>query len=173
MIKRKHLLLIYQNKIDGALISVVIAESLIFLITLVGIINRKSLVSQIKVSQVSYSIFKKLSPYSLMALFSAVLLPCVAILIRSYIIENIGYKDAGFWEAMTRISNYYLMFVSSLIALYLLPRFAEINDTKEFKKEVISFYKTIMPFLVGGFLFIYLLKHYIVIGIFSEEFPLW
>ena len=164
------LLLIYQNKIDGALISVVIAESLIFLITLVGIINRKSLVSQIKVSHVSYSIFKKLSPYSLMALFSAVLLPCVAIAIRSYIIENIGYKDAGFWEAMTRISNYYLMFVSSLIALYLLPRFAEINDTKEFKKEVISFYKTIMPFLVGGLVLVYLLKHYIVIGIFSREF---
>ena len=117
------LLLIYQNKIDGALISVVIAESLIFLITLVGIINR-----------------------------------------------NIGYKDAGFWEAMTRISNYYLMFVSSLIALYLLPRFTEINDTKEFKKEVISFYKTIMPFLVGGLVLIYFLRHYIVIGIFSEEF---
>ena len=164
------LLLIYQNKIDGALISVVIAESLIFLITLVGIINRKSLVSQIKVSQVSYSILKKLSPYSLMALFSAVLLPFVAIAIRSYIIENIGYKDAGFWEAMTRISNYYLMFVSSLIALYLLPRFTEINDTKEFKKEVISFYKTIIPFLVGGLVLIYFLKHYIVIGIFSEEF---
>ncbi len=164
------LLLIYQNKIDGALISVVIAESLIFLITLVGIINRKNLVSQIKVSNVSYDIFKKMSPYSLMALFTAVLLPFVAIAIRSYIIENIGYKDAGFWEAMTRISNYYLMFVSSLIALYLLPRFAEINDTKEFKKEVISFYKTIIPFLAGGLILIYLLKHYIVIGIFSEEF---
>lgn len=164
------LLLIYQNKIDGALISVVIAESLIFLITLVGIINRKSLVTQIKVSNVSYSIFKKLSPYSLMALFTAVLLPCVAIAIRSYIIENIGYKDAGFWEAMTRISNYYLMLVSSLIALYLLPRFAEINDTKEFKKEVLNFYKTIIPFLLGGLVLIYLLKHYIVIGIFSEEF---
>ncbi|PWH81805.1 O-antigen translocase [Algibacter marinivivus] len=164
------LLLIYQNKIDGALISVVIAESLIFLITLVGIINRKSLITQIKVSQVSLSMFKKLSPYSLMALFSAVLLPFVAIAIRSYIIENIGYKDAGFWEAMTRISNYYLMFVSSLIALYLLPRFAEINTTKAFKKEVVSFYKTIIPILLVGLLLIYLLKHYIVIGIFSEEF---
>ena len=164
------LLLIYQNKLAGALISVVIAESLIFLITLVGIINRKSLISQIKVSEVSYSVFKKLSPYSLMALFSAVLLPCVAIAIRSYIIENIGYKDAGFWEAMTRISSYYLMFVSSLIALYLLPRFAELNGTKEFKKEVLSFYKTIMPYLIGGLLLIYLLKHYIVIGIFSQEF---
>ena len=164
------LLLIYQNKIDGALISVVIAESLIFLITLVGIINRKSLLSQIKVSNVSLAIFKKLSPYSLMALFTAVLLPFVAIAIRSYIIDNIGYKDAGFWEAMTRISNYYLMFVSSLIVLYLLPRFSEIEGVKAFKKEVISFYKTIIPILVIGLLLIYLLRHYIVLAIFSEEF---
>jgi len=108
--------------------------------------------------------------YSLMALFSAVLLPFVAIAVRSHIIENIGYKDAGFWEAMTRISNYYLMFVSSLIALYLLPRFAEIEGAKAFKKEVISFYKTIIPFLLGGLILIYILKHYIVIGIFSSEF---
>jgi PST family polysaccharide transporter len=164
------LLLIYQNRLDGALISVVIAESLIFLITLVGIINRKSLVSEIKVSQVSYSIFKKLSPYSLMALFSAVLLPFVAIAIRSHIMENLGYKDAGFWEAMTRISNYYLMFISSLIAFYLLPRFSELNTRKEFKKEVISFYKIIIPLLLAGLVVIYLLRHVIVLIVFSEEF---
>lgn len=164
------LLLIYQNHLQGALISVAIAESLIFLITLVGIINRKSLVSLIKVSEVNFTMFKKMAPYSLMALFSAVLLPFVAIAVRSHIIENIGYKDAGFWEAMTRISNYYLMFVSSLIALYLLPRFAEIEGAKAFKKEVISFYKTIIPFLLGGLILIYILKHYIVIGVFSSEF---
>ncbi|MEL0456924.1 O-antigen translocase [Flavobacteriaceae bacterium SZ-1-7] len=164
------LLLIYQNKIDGALISVVIAESLIFLITLVGIINRRSLVPLIKAKNVSLSLFKKLGPYSLMAVFSAVLLPFVAIAIRSYIINNVGFKDAGFWEAMTRISKYYLMFVSSLIALYLLPRFSEIDTTKEFKKEVFSFYKTIVPFLLVGLLLIYFFKHYIVLGIFSEEF---
>ena len=34
------LILIYQKRIDGALISVAIAEALIFLITLVGIINK-------------------------------------------------------------------------------------------------------------------------------------
>ncbi|WP_370476813.1 O-antigen translocase [Tamlana flava] len=164
------LLLIYQNKIDGALISVVIAESLIFLITLVGIINRRSLVPLIKANNLSLSLFKKLGPYSLMAVFSSVLLPFVAIAIRSYIIDNIGFKDAGFWEAMTRISKYYLMFVSSLIALYLLPRFSEIDTTREFKKEVFSFYKTIIPFLLVGLLLIYFLKHYIVLGIFSEEF---
>ncbi|MDO5970921.1 O-antigen translocase [Flavivirga aquimarina] len=164
------LLLIYQKKLDGALVSVVIAEALIFLITLVGIINRRNLSSLIRVDRVDYSFLKKMSSYSLMALFSAVFLPFIAIAIRSYIIDNIGYKDAGFWEAMTRISKYYLMLVSSLIALYILPRFSEIDDAKEFKKEVVSFYKTIIPILATGLFIIYLLKPLIVSVVFSSEF---
>lgn len=124
----------------------------------------------IRVDYISFSFLKKISAYSVMALFSAVFLPLVALAIRSYIIENVGYKDAGFWEAMTRISKYYLMLVSSLIALYLLPRFSEIKSTEEFKKEVFSFYKTIVPFLIGGMLLIYLLKKYIVLAIFTDEF---
>jgi len=164
------LLLIYQEKIDGALISVVIAEAIIFLITLVGIINRRSLVSYISVASVSIKFFKKMSPYSLMALFSAVIIPLVALAIRSHIIETIGYKDAGFWEAMTRISKYYLMFVSSLMALYILPRFSEIEEKKEFKKEVFNFYKTVMPILAIGLFVIYLLKPFVVAIIFTKEF---
>lgn len=164
------LLLIYQNRIDGALISVAIAESLICLITLVGIINRRSLVPLIKVKAVSFSFLKKMSSYSLMALFSAVILPLVVLAIRSYIIEHIGYKDAGFWEAMTRISKYYLMLISSLMALYILPRFSEINDVKEFRKEVFGFYKTVMPKFLVGLVVIYLLRPLIVAGVFSDEF---
>ncbi len=164
------LLLIFQRKLEGALVSVVIAESLIFLITLVGIINRRSLTPLIQVKYVSFSYFKRLSSYSVMALFSAVMLPIVALAIRSYIIENIGYKDAGFWEAMTRISKYYLMMVSSLMALYILPRLSEINTAKAFKKEVFGFYKTIIPILLLGFSLIYLLKPYIITIVFSEEF---
>ena len=164
------LLLIYQEELKGALLSVVIAESLIFLITLVGIINRRSLVSLIKVNNVSFSVLKRLSSYSVMALFSAVILPLVAIVIRFYIIEVEGYKDAGFWEAITRISKYYLMFVSSLLALYILPRFSEIKDTKEIKKEIFSFYKTLIPVLVLGLFIIYLLRSFIVSIVFTDEF---
>ena len=164
------LLLIYQNKIDGALVSVVIAESLIFLITLVGMLNRRSLIPLIKVSSVSFNYMKKMSSYSIMALFSAIALPIVAIAIRSYIIDNIGYKDAGFWEAMTRISKYYLMFISSLMTLYILPRFSEIDNVKDFRNEVFNFYKTIVPVFALGLLVIYLLKPFIVVLIFSNEF---
>ncbi len=164
------LLLIYQRRIDGALISVAIAESLIFLITLVGITNRRSLLTYILPQNVSFSYFKKLSSYSIMALFSAVIVPLVTLAIRSYIIDNIGYKDAGFWEAMNRISKYYLMFVSSLIVLYILPGFKEIDTIKEFRKEVFSLYKRILPKFTLGLLLIYLLKPLIVSFVFSNEF---
>ena len=164
------IILIWQNNIDGALISVVITPSLIFLITLVAIVNRKSLVSQIKVSNFSLSIVRKLSVFFLMALITAIILPLVYIIIRNYIIENVGMKEAGYWEGMNRISNYYLMFVNSLLALYILPRFSEIKKVKEFRKEVFNFYKTLMPVFGLGLLIIYLFRAFIVELIFSIEF---
>ncbi len=164
------LVLIWQNNIDGALVSIVITPSLVFLITLVAIINRKSLISLIKISNVNLGVFKKLGVFTLMALITAIILPLVTIVIRNYIIENIGMKEAGYWEGMNRISNYYLMFVNSLLALYILPRFSEINKVKEFRKEVFNFYKTLMPVFGLGLLAIYLLRPFIVTIVFSEEF---
>lgn len=167
------ILLIYKERIDGALISVAIAESLIFLITLVGVANQRSLIPLVKVKSISFSYLKKLSSFSVMAIFSAILLPIVAIAIRSYIIDSnevSGMQDAGFWEAMNRISKYYLMFVSSLLTLYILPRFSEIDSVKDFRKEVFNFYKTIIPIFGAGLLLIYLLRHFIIALVFSEEF---
>lgn len=164
------LLLIWQNNIDGALISVVIAPSLIFLITLVGILNRRSLISSIRVSNIDFKWIKKFGPFALMALVSGIALPLIFIAIRNYIITNEGMKDAGFWEAMNRISSYYLMFVHSLMTLYFLPRFAEIDSKKEFRKEIFNFYKKVMPIIGLGLIVIYLLKPFIVAIFLTDEF---
>ncbi|GGG54785.1 O-antigen translocase [Bizionia arctica] len=164
------LILIYKNRIDGALISVVISESLIFLITVVGIVNQRSFIPLIKLSNVRFSTMKKLSSYSVMALFSAMVLPMVAIAIRTYIIDNVGFKEAGFWEAMNRISKYYLMFVSSLLTLYILPRLSELTGAKEFRNEIFNFYKTIIPVFATGLIVIYFLRTYIITLVFSSEF---
>lgn len=164
------LLLIYQNHIDGALIAAVVAPSLILLITFVGFMNQRSLISAIKISNVSLDILKKFSPFAVMALVSAIALPLVSIVIRNYIIDSIGIQEAGYWEAMNRISDYYLMFVSSLMTLYVLPRFNEINTKEAFRKEVINLYKTIVPIFGLGLVVIYFLRPFIVSLIFSEEF---
>jgi O-antigen/teichoic acid export membrane protein len=164
------LLLIWQNNIDGALISVVISPSLIFLITLIGILNRRNLMDQIKVSNIDFKWIKKLGPFILMAIVSGIALPLVTIAIRNYIIGSEGMKDAGYWEAMNRISTYYLMFVNSMMVLYFLPRFAEIDNKNEFRNEVFSFYKTVAPFFGLGLLVIYFLKPFIVAIFLTDAF---
>ncbi len=164
------LYLIYIEHIDGALVAAVIAPSLIFLITLVGIINRRSLMSQIKISHVSLSVLKTFAPYAVMALVTAIALPFVSILIRNFIIEELGIKQAGYWEAMNRISDYYLMFVTSIMTLYIIPRFSEIDNKREFRSEVFGFYKSVMPIFGLGLLVIYLLRPFVVSLVFSEDF---
>ena len=71
---------------------------------------------------------------------------------------------------MNRISKYYLMFVSSLLTLYILPRLSEIDNAKEFRSEVFNFYKTIIPIFALGLLVIYFLRNYIITIVFSNEF---
>ncbi|MGM5470664.1 O-antigen translocase [Flavobacteriaceae bacterium LMO-SS05] len=164
------LVLIYQNKMDGALIAVVIAPSLAFLITLVGIINRRSLVYSIKISNIDVDILKKLIPFTAMALVATLAMPIIYIFIRNYIIDTSGMKDAGYWEAMNRISDYYLMFVSSLITLYILPKFSGIESKREFKNEIINLYKSVIPVFALGLFLIYLLRPFIVKLVFSEAF---
>ncbi|WP_299118685.1 O-antigen translocase [uncultured Winogradskyella sp.] len=164
------LLLIYQQNIDGALIAVAITPALNLLITIVGIAFRKNLMSSLRITQVNFSILNKLSPYMIMALVSAIAIPIVMIIIRNYLISEIGIKSAGYWTAITRVSDYYLMFFNSLMALYILPRFSEINGKREFRKEVFSFYKTIMPVFLILLVIIYLSRSLLVNLLFTEDF---
>ena len=164
------LLLIWQNNIDGALIAVVISPSLMFLITLVGIVGRPNFIGQIKASRIDFEWIRKFLPFTIMAVVTGIIFPLVIIAIRNYIISSEGLKDAGFWEAMNRISTYYLLFINSVMALYFLPRFSEIKSKAEFRKEVFGFYKTIVPILFIGGLLLFFLRPLIISLLFTDEF---
>lgn len=164
------LYLIWQRQLQGALIAVATVESLILLVTLIGAYGQKHFLKLIVWQHISLNSFKKLGAYSIMALFTALTLPLVTVAIRNYIIDTQGLQNAGLWEAMNRISSYYLMFVSTLLTLYLIPRFAEINSKIEFRREVFNFYKTIIPIFSLGLVIIYFLRTYIIRLVLTNEF---
>ena len=164
------LILIYQENIDGALTAIVIMPALNLLITIVGIAFRKNLIASVKITQVSFTVLNKLSPFMIMALVSAIALPLVMITIRNYISDELGIKAAGYWTAMTRISDYYLMFFNSLMALYVLPRFSEINSKQEFRKEVVNIYKSIIPTFLVMLLIIFFSRSVLINILFTEAF---
>src|SRR5690606_38719604 len=124
------LYLIWQERLQGALVAIATVESLILLVTFIGVYNQKFVLKLITWKNIHVDNLKKMGSYSLMALFTAVALPIVSVAIRNYIIKTQGLHEAGLWEAMNRISGYYLMFVSTLLTLYLLPKFAEITTKR-------------------------------------------
>lgn len=164
------LTLIWQQQLKGALIAVATVESAIFFVTLIGAYNQKHILKWIQWNGINFDSVKKLSAFSIMALFTALTLPLIKVAIRNYIIDTQSLHDAGLWEAMNRISWYYLMFISTLLSLYLLPRFAEIHTKREFRKEVFSFYKTIMPIFGLGLIVIYFLRTFIIRLVLTTEF---
>lgn len=164
------LLLIWKHQLNGALIAAVAIPGLLFFVTLFSFFDIRQFLKPVKLSGIKQNVLKNFSHYSVMALFSAAVMPLVFVFIRNYLIDHVSMKDAGFWEAIRRISNYYLMFVNSLLALYILPRFSEITNAFDFRKEIGHFYKTVLPVFGTALVVIYFLRSYIVTILFTNEF---
>lgn len=113
---------------------------------------------------------KRLFAFSLMSAVSTLLLPGVQLIVRNKIIKDFSISKAGYWQGVTRISDYYLTFIITVLSVYYLPRLSEINNRKELRAEIFRGYKTILP-VVGLLAFaIWLFRHYVVIVLFSKEF---
>lgn len=164
------LFLIWTSQLEGALMAAVLLPGLLFFVTLFSFFQIKELFKGLTLARLNFRLLKNLSAYSLMALFSAAVMPLVVVCVRNYLIDEVSLQDAGYWEAIRRISNYYVMFVSSLLALYILPRFAEITNAFEFRKEILQFYKTVLPVFALALIGIYIFRTFIVQLIFTEEF---
>ncbi|WP_010522307.1 O-antigen translocase [Aquimarina agarivorans] len=164
------LFLLWQYQLQGMLYAVVITPALALFITLTIIFKQKSFVGLLKASNIDWGYTKKLIEYSLMALLTAVIIPPTIIAIRNHIIDVQGLTEMGYWEAMNRISNYYLVFVTSLLSLYLFPKLAAVETTKQFRKEIFAFYKTLMPLVIAGLLGLYFFRHFFIKLLLSSEF---
>ena len=162
--------LIYNHQIDGALLAVVLSEMLLFLITLLTIRKKIGFFSLIKFELFDINQVKNLGSFSLMSLFTALVAPMVMLAIRNHIMDTQTIDEAGYWEAMNRLSRYYLMFVTSLLTLYVLPRFSEIQTQKGFRLEILKVFKTILPLFAVLLMLTYFLRHHIIFLVFSKDF---
>jgi len=161
---------VYQFGLSGALMAVIAVPSISLLISL-------SLAGKyLKVGcYFNYRVFSKqqlkyFGQYAFMTLISAVSFPLVYLGIRQHILESISIDDAGYWEANFRLSNFYLIFIQSLLSLYILPKFVQAKSKAEFRAIVLDFYKQIIPLFGVGLFILFLLRKYLVLVVFSEEF---
>ena len=112
----------------------------------------------------------RLGKYSVMALVTALTVPTSQILIRNYLISHFSVVGAGYWQAVTRISDNYLSLVTTTLAVYYLPRLSEIQDARILRQEILHGYHLILPLVAGSALAIYLLRDFIIRVLFTVAF---
>lgn len=164
------IIFIYKLQTLGALLSIVVAPSLLFFVTYYLINSELDILKNIKLSNFDFKIIKNLAAFSLMALVSAVLGPIVYLAIRKNIIADLGINQAGYWETITRISGYYMMFINSILVIYFLPKLIKAKNNMETKAIFHSYYKYILPVFIIGTLGIYFFRFPLIKILFTNDF---
>ena len=120
--------------------------------------------------RISKEIISSMSVYLGMAFYSTILISISYLFIRIKIIETINIDSAGLWEAMNRISTFYMLFFSSLLTLYLLPKLSQNTSIKGYYKIMKDYFKVTIPLAVTAFIIIFFLKIYIIRLFLTEDF---
>ena len=163
-------LLIFYFRTIGALFSIVFVPIILVLVTTFYLPKEIKSFRVLKLHKFDFSILKNFFSFSLMVLPPTILSPIFKLKTRNFLIENVGLDQSGFWEAITKISNLYLLFVSTIVSIYFYPQLIKASEAIEIKKIIWSFYKFILPVFVLGTLLIYFSRFIIVKILFTEEF---
>jgi len=154
----------------GALVALAINQSLVFFVT-VAMCQRAGWFRFAHLTgRVDQAAVRNLGKFTLMALTTAAVGPTSLIIIRDHLAANFGWASAGHWQAVTRISDMYLLVVTSTLGIYYLPRLSEIRIAAELRREILNGYKLILPLAALGAGAIYLLRDWIAVTLFTADF---
>jgi O-antigen/teichoic acid export membrane protein len=156
--------------IYGALISTVTYQSIVFFITLFIVAKSAWFKWKSFLLKFNKKIVVQLGHYSLMAMVSAITVPAGQIIVRNFITSNSSISDAGLWEGINRISAMYLMVITTSLGVYFLPKLSALKSNLEIRKEIITVYKLILPFMVISTFLIYVFRVLIIHILFTPAF---
>ena len=161
---------LYYYNIGGVLLAIAVTPIVQFFVLI--FIFGKTLQEYIKFSRLSFRapLIKVLLGFTLISFVATVCSNLLEINFRTLITDRISENEAGIWTAMSSISKIYMQFIITIFSIYILPKYAEIHFSKAFKKEVKNLYKTLLPLVIIGMLFVYFSKEYLILTIYNEAF---
>lgn len=154
----------------GALIAFGISQSLALIATLGFALNAEWFHLLLLWGKIDLHALRKLFNFVAMAVTTAVCMPLSQILVRDHLVTKFGVAAAGYWQAVTKISDIYLMIVTLTLSAYYLPRISEIREVVELKSEIKKVYRLVLPLAACGAFLIYLLRDFIVSLLFTSDF---
>lgn len=156
--------------VEGALIALSVNQAIVFLVSVTLCIRQPWFRISMLFGRLDRVALTELLHFAALALTAAAVKPLVQILIRDHLIQSYGVQNAGYWEALMRISSLYLSLVTVPLSIYYLPRFAEIRSTTELKREIRTGLIAVAPIALISSLTLYLSRDVLVVTLFTPDF---
>lgn len=164
------LLLVYFYNLIGALISISILQSIVFVYTFYALRNEKWLRSFSINSTFEKKITLNLFSYSGIALVSLFALPVAQLIVRNLIIQEQNITVAGLWDALNKVSGMVQMFIASTLGIYFFPKLSELTFKKDIINETLKLLKIIFLFFLSVIIITLLCHDFIISTLFSSKF---
>jgi len=154
----------------GALLALVVNQALLLMVGLPA--WRRSNYFQTGMLRMGFDreMVLRLAAFSVMTLTSALLPPMVNIAVRNHLAAQFSWDQVGYWQAVSRVSDAYLLFITTAINIYYLPKLSGIKEPGLLKAELRSAYRHIMPVVIVLAALVYLLRHVITWVLFTHDF---
>ena len=114
----------------------------------------------------------RLAAFSLMTISSALLPPLVNIAVRDHLALRFGWQQVGNWQAVSKVSDAYLLFLTAAINIYYLPKLASISERGALIGELRSAYRHILPAVLVLAALVYVARGWVTRILFSTDFTM-
>jgi polysaccharide transporter, PST family len=112
----------------------------------------------------------RLAAFSVMTLTAALVSPLVNIAVRDHLALQLGWEQVGYWQAVSKVSDAYLLFLTAAINIYYLPKLAAIRERAALVAELRNAYRYILPVVVVLAAAVYALREWVTRLLFSADF---
>ncbi|CAM3757962.1 O-antigen translocase [Mucilaginibacter galii] len=163
-------ILVFYFKLQGAIYALVLAQSIVFFVTLAMILKSDWFQWSYFNQPFDRKVAVSLSHFSLMAIVTALTVPVSQIFLRNLIANKLGIDSAGYWQGMMRISDGYLLLITTSLGTYYLPKLSSLLLDKDLKNEILNGYKIIMPAVFVSCVIIYFMRFIIIRILYVESF---
>ena len=112
----------------------------------------------------------RLAAFSVMTLTAALVSPLVNIAVRDHLAVRLGWEQVGYWQAVSKVSDAYLLFLTAAINIYYLPKLAAIQERAALVAELRNAYRYVLPAVVALAAAVYVLRGWVTRVLFSADF---
>jgi len=112
----------------------------------------------------------RLAAFSVMTLSSALLPPLINIAVRDHLALQFGWTQVGYWQAVSKVSDAYLLFLTTAINIYYLPKLASTHARAALVLELRHAYRYLLPAVVALAAVVYVLRGWVTRLLFSADF---